>query len=389
VRIVHFVLQGRAVGGLEQLLADVLAADASGIEHAVVMHSGDRCDFAGRWPVRTAGWSAEGDANPDAVVRALRELDGVCLFHSPPHQSVTAALRSAGLPLSVFCHGHEWWCASGSRYYAHTSHPCSIHASTAACALRYHALGCGSLRLGNALRGLSRASAGRAALAAADIVCVLSTFMGKEAERHGARIGSVRTIPAPTSFAAASVPPLPQAPRVLFASRLTREKGVDTLLKAFASVRPGIGLDIAGTGIAAALLDGRVAHNPPLDRIRVLGHVNRATLLEAMAHASIVVVPSVWPEPYGIVGIEALALGRPVVASDVGGMGEWAREDLGVLTVPAGDADALAAAIARAVDEPVWRDRALTKGAAWVAARHRPFATAAALGEALGAQAPI
>jgi glycosyltransferase involved in cell wall biosynthesis len=164
---------------------------------------------------------------------------------------------------------------------------------------------------------------------------------------------------------------------------------VDTLLEAFEAARPGIGLDIAGTGIAAALLEGRVAQNPPLDRIRVLGHVNRPGLLDAMTHASLVVVPSVWPEPFGIVGIEALALGRPVVASDVGGMGEWAREDLGVLTVPAGDAVALASAIVRAVDEPVWRDRAGSAGAAWVAARHRPRATAEALGQALGAQVPI
>lgn len=389
MRIVHFVQQGRAVGGLEQLLADVLAAPAEGVEHAVVMHWGDRCEFSGRWPVRTAPWNAEGDADPQAVMRAIRELDGACLFHSPPHQAVTTALRSAGLPLSVFCHGHEWWCASGSRYYAHASRPCAIRASTVACALRYHVLGCGSLRLGKMTRGLARALAGRAALAAADIVCVLSTFMGSEAERHGARIGRVRSIPAPTALAGTGVRPLPDEPRALFASRLTREKGMDVLLDAFARVRPGIALDIAGAGIAAGHVARRITAHPAKDRIRLLGHVNRPALLDILASASLVVVPSVWPEPYGIVGIEALALGRPVVASDAGGMGEWSREELGVLTAPAGDAEALAAAITRAVDEPVWRDRAASAGADWVAARHAPRATAAALGAALGAQAPI
>jgi glycosyltransferase involved in cell wall biosynthesis len=389
VRLIHFVLQGQAVGGLEQLLADVLAADAAGVEHAVVMHWGDRCEFSGRWPVRTAAWSAEGNADASAVVRTIRELDGACLFHSPPHQSVTAALKSAGLPVSVFCHGHEWWCASGSRYYAHASRACAIHASTASCALRYHALGCGSLRLGNMVRGLSRARAGRAALASADTVCVLSAFMGREAERHGTGSGRVRLIPAPTSLAGTGVRPLPAEPRALFASRLTREKGVDTLLDAFASMRPGIALDIAGTGIAASRTAQRVERHPARDRIRLLGHVDRPALLDAMAGASVVVVPSLWPEPYGIVGIEALALGRPVVASEIGGMGEWARENLGVLTVRAGDAEALSAAIARAIDEPVWRDRAVGAGSAWVARHHRPRATAAALGEALGAQAPI
>lgn len=383
MRLIHFVLQGRAVGGLEQLLADVLGAETAGIEHAVVMHAGTTCEFAGRWPLRTAAWSAEGDADPDAVTRAIRELGGACLFHSPPHQSVTMALRSAGLSLSVFCHGHEWWCASGSRYYAHVSRPCAIHASTAACALRYHALGCGSLRLGNVARGLGRARAGRAALTAADTVCVLSAFMGQEAERHGARIGSVRTIPAPTSLAGSGVRPLPAEPRVLFASRLTHEKGVDTLLDAFASVRPGIALDIAGTGIAAHHVARRIAAHPARDHIRLLGQLDRRGLVTALAAASVVVVPSVWPEPFGIVGIEALALGRPVVATAAGGMGEWAREELGVLTVPPDDAAALAQAIARVVEEPAWRDRAASAGAACVAVRHTPPMTAAALAAAL------
>jgi glycosyltransferase involved in cell wall biosynthesis len=387
VRIVHFVQQGRAAGGLEQLLADVLATHIGGLEHAVAVHWGDGCDFAGRWPVRSAAWSAEGDADPEAVVRVIRELDGAALFHSPPHRAVTAALKSSALPFSVFCHGHEWWCASGSRYYAHTSTSCAIRASTAACALRYHALGCGSLRPASVMKGLSRSRAGRAALEAADAVCVLSAFMGSEAERHGARIGTVHSVPAPTALAGTRVPPLPAQQRVLFASRLTREKGVDELLDAFALVRPGIALDVAGAGIAATHAEGRVAQHSARERIRLLGQLDRPGLLDAMAGASAIVVPSVWPEPFGIVGIEALALGRPVVATATGGMGEWAQERLGVLNVPAGDAAALARGIERVLDESVWRERAAGAGAAWVAERHGPSATAAALGESLGARA--
>jgi len=385
VRIVHFIQQGRAAGGLEQLLADVLAAEVPDVEHAVVMHWGEKCDFAGHWPVRTARWSAEGAADPSAVLAALDSLGGGSpIFHSPPHPAVTARLTAHGSPLTVFCHGHEWWCASGSRYYAHTSQPCAIHASTGACALRYHALGCGSLRVGNMIRGLSRSSAGRAALGAASRVCVLSAFMGKEAERHGAVTASVRTIPASTALAGADVPPLPAEPRVLFASRLTREKGVDLLLDAFESVGPGVALDIAGAGIADEHIARRAASHPARDRIRLLGPLDRPSLRKAMARASAVVVPSVWPEPYGIVGIEALALGRPVVATDVGGIGEWAREDLGVMRVPPDDPGATARAIERAIDEPAWRQRAVDRGAAWVAAHHRPVDTSASLAAALG-----
>jgi glycosyltransferase involved in cell wall biosynthesis len=170
---------------------------------------------------------------------------------------------------------------------------------------------------------------------------------------------------------------------VLFASRLTREKGVDVLLDAFALL-PEVGaLDIAGTGIAAGAVATRVAAHPRREAIRLLGHMDRAALRQRLAEASVVVVPSLWPEPYGIIGIEALAHGRPVVACDVGGIGEWAREELGVLKVPAGDAAALAAGLRRVVTEPLWRERAASAGAATVSRRHAPALTAQALAAAL------
>ena len=53
-------------------------------------------------------------------------------------------------------------------------------------------------------------------------------------------------------------------------------------------------------------------------------------------------MPSLWPEPFGLVGIEALAAGRPVVASATGGIGDWLEDGVGGLMVPPGDPGALA-----------------------------------------------
>jgi glycosyltransferase involved in cell wall biosynthesis len=66
---------------------------------------------------------------------------------------------------------------------------------------------------------------------------------------------------------------------------------------------------------------------------------------EVLEQTSALLLPSRWPEPFGIVGLEAFAHGRPVIASQVGGIPEWLDANAGALVPPA-DPAALAAAIA-------------------------------------------
>jgi len=62
-------------------------------------------------------------------------------------------------------------------------------------------------------------------------------------------------------------------------------------------------------------------------------------------------VPSLWPEPFGLVGIEALAVGRPVVASATGGILDWLTDGVG-LTVTPGNARELARALDGLLSDP-------------------------------------
>lgn len=393
MKVAHFVEQGAVVGGVERYLADFLAADSPGLSHCVVLSEGTRCEFAGRWPASTLHWSAETGQRPPAVAdlaAALAALEAVCLMHYPPSRRTLEAARLAAVPMAVFCHDHRWWCASGSRYHGRTRTICAIRGSTGACALRYHALRCGGLRPGPMVHGLARAAAGRAALAHAGAVLAASRFMADEAALHGAPPARTRVVPLPTALAGRPPAPAPSgaAPTVLFASRLTPEKGVATLLEAFARMRAGAVLEVAGAGIAAARTARAVAGHPRADRIRLLGHLEDTAMHEAYARAAVVVVPSLWPEPFGLVGIEALALGRPVVATGVGGTAEWARAELGVATVPPGRAVELAAALDGVLGDPGWAARARDAGAPWVRARHSPAAHAAALREAVAALSP-
>jgi glycosyltransferase involved in cell wall biosynthesis len=383
MKLAHFVLDGAVVGGVERYLAALLASTEPGLDHRVVLDHAGPCDFAGRWPVTALAWSAEGRGRRAGVREAAKALAGIgeiCLFHYPPSDATLAAAFGSGLRVAVFCHDHRWWCASASRYYARTHAICDIQASTGACAIRYHALHCGGLRLGPMMRGLSRAATGRRALAVADAVLTASSFMGAEAALHGANPARTHLTPLPIRFEALPPPPsTEQPPVILFASRLTPEKGVRLLLDAFARMGVTAKLELAGSGIAARATERAVAAHPGRERIRLLGHLDDAGMRAAYARASVVVVPSLWPEPFGLVGIEALAAGRPVVTTGVGGMADWARVDLGVLVVSPGHATALAEALDRALSDPAWTVRARTDGAPWVRTRHSAAAHAARL----------
>jgi glycosyltransferase involved in cell wall biosynthesis len=374
VRILHFIQSGVHGGGIETYLQHLLATPSSDLEHEVVVASGEGYVLSQSLPVHQINWSAESNGGAEDGRRAMELIvarDGVPLFHDVPGEATLNACRARGLPVAILCHGHQWWCGSATRFHSRTGKTCEIRATTPRCLVRYHALRCGGRRLGPAVREIRRASTGRRALREAARTLVASRYMAEQAEMHGAPRLRVRQLPLPTPFAGAG--PLPRAddpPIVLYPSRLTSLKGIEPTLEAFARIRADARLVVAGTGILAGRVAAAVAAHPARDRILLAGHLTLDGLREAFGRATVVVMPVLWPEPFGLVGIEALALGRPVVATDTGGVGEWAHEDLGVLRIARPTPSLLAEAIERVLTDPSWGMRARERGAPWVDERH-------------------
>lgn len=152
-------------------------------------------------------------------------------------------------------------------------------------------------------------------------VIVASQFVKDEAVRTGYDASRVSVVPYFTSLPGETAEP--RANHVLFAGRLVREKGVDLLFDALAQLSGEWTCTVVGDGMAAASLGAHAAALGITGRVRFAGWLQGDALSAEFAAASVVAVPSRWPEPFGIVGIEALAHRRPVVAFRVGGIPGW------------------------------------------------------------------
>lgn len=126
----------------------------------------------------------------------------------------------------------------------------------------------------------------------------------------------------------------------LYLGRLSREKGLDTLLDAQAGMTDPPPLAVAGGGPLAE----RVAASPGVD---ALGVLEGDALRRALAGAAFVAVPSRWRENCPMSVLEAMAMGKPVVASRLGGLPELVEHGVTGLLFEPGDTEGLARCMAR------------------------------------------
>lgn len=158
-------------------------------------------------------------------------------------------------------------------------------------------------------------------------------------------------------------------PVVLFVGRLyARQKGLEPLIEAFARVAPArkarlriVGEDWGGLG---PLLD-RAQQLGVADRVVATGPLSRADLLLEFASADLFVLPSLF-EPFGIVLLEAMASGLPIVATRVGGIPEVAIDRRTALLVPPGDSAELGGAMEAVLADPLLAQNLGAEGRRWV-----------------------
>ncbi len=140
-------------------------------------------------------------------------------------------------------------------------------------------------------------------------------------------------------------------PLVLYAGKLSIGKGTDVFLGSLDRIRasvPGVQFALAGKG-------GMVI--PEAAHLYRLGELRQTDLFALYRTADVIVVPSVWAEPFSRVLLEAMRMGRPVVATKVGGTAEAVEDGVTGLLVPKLDPEALAKAVSELLLDPHRREQ--------------------------------
>lgn len=183
-------------------------------------------------------------------------------------------------------------------------------------------------------RMLDLTSARAEALDGARLVA-LSDYMAGELARIG--LNRVEVLP---PWVEVGSPRTGAGDTVLLAGRLVDHKAPLDGWEAWRRSHRSLPLRVAGEGPVAAAMDGA----------EQLGWLSPAELRGELRRARVLLFPGRWQEPFGILGLEALAEGTPVIAADVGGVGEWAAE--GAIVVRPGDVDAMSESLTRLVRHP-------------------------------------
>ncbi|MBS1016395.1 glycosyltransferase family 4 protein [Acetobacter persici] len=166
-------------------------------------------------------------------------------------------------------------------------------------------------------------------------------------------------------------PPVPQRdPVVLFAGRIVADKGADAFVAACVRVLPRhagwradmIGADRFGADSPETPFLTALRAQARQAGVALLGYQPHEAVMQAMSRAAIVVVPSRWPEPFGMAALEAMGCGAAVVASHRGGLPDVVGE-AGLYADP-DDPDTLAAALEQLIASPALRAEAGQAGRA-------------------------
>jgi glycosyltransferase involved in cell wall biosynthesis len=346
-------------GGVETYLETVMATlRARGHQIALLYVRGN----SSRAALVSAAHFASG-IEGRSLEEALGELRAwdpdVCYSHNMGVLEVDRGLL-AEWPVVKMLHGFFGTCISGLKMHAFPAERVCQRTFGAACLALYFPRHCGQRSARALVNGYQWATAQRAIFPRYASIVVASRYMRDEVARHGVASSRVEIVPLFSTLKANGPATDGEQDTVLFAGRMTSLKGGHVLISAAARAsrlleRP-VRLLMAGDGpqkedwrqLAASL-------NVPAEFTGWIKFADRARVYQ---RGTVVAVPSLWPEPFGLIGLDAAALGKPAVAFDVGGIADWLNDGSnGLLVDPSSGVEGLAMAIAAMLRAPEERGR--------------------------------
>ncbi|HVS84126.1 MAG TPA: glycosyltransferase family 4 protein [Gaiellaceae bacterium] len=348
MKVVHLIDRDDAVGGVQTYVAQLVPGLAArGIESEVVVGAS------------IPGLLTDGPAPPREALAALDERiaelrPDCCYLHGPLNPGVALSL-AAHAPTLGYAHDYAMVCPGNARFLVNSGSFCA-EGPGLRCFRRAYTERSTNRRPDRVLRAYRRVRSWPDAWQALARILVASPFVAGVLERDGAPRDRIRVVAYPIAPAAPAEPE--RLADVLYVGRLVSSKGVGVLLRAAAEA--GASVAVAGDGPDRPGLETLAAELGA--DVRFLGWVTPERRASLLRGARVFAMPSLWEEPFGIAGVEALAAGVPVVASEVGGIPSWLEDGRGGLLVPPDDVAALRDALRRVLEEPGLAERLAVVG---------------------------
>ena len=319
MRILIATAHRGVLGGVETYLRSLLPLlRARG--HELLLH----CEFSAE------GAAIDDDCRNIRIVSAAElpaQHADVCLLNGLTDPAAEAYLV-ARFPSVLYAHNYHGTCISGSKRHGWPRATPCCRSFGVGCLAHYYPRRCGGLNPFTALDSYRLQRRRAELLRRYRAVLVASNHMATEYQRNGVPAERIAVVPL---FSTGSVPdPNPPQPRrfsnrVMLVARLTELKGgrllVAAISRAQERLRRPLTLVVAGAGPELPYI--RRAATAAGVSLEVAGWVDAQRRAELMRGADLLAVPSTWPEPFGIVGLEAGCVGLPAVAFALGGIRDW------------------------------------------------------------------
>jgi len=298
-------------------------------------------------------------ASGAAVERALAEFQpDVIYVHKMEDPGVIEALVKSGKPLVRMVHDHDLYCMRSYKYHPLTRKICTRPASP------HCIFPCGAVIARNRGGGLPLkwVSYGEKLREIAlnrrfHRMVVATEYMREELLRNKFDPAKIEIhSPVPPTPAGLLEASFSDRNLIIYSGQIIRGKGVDVLMEALALVGEKFECEVFGDGNHRAHCEFLRDKFSLAGKVHFRGFVPRNEVLAAYSDASLAVVSSVWPEPFGAVGLEAMHHGLPVVAFDAGGVREWLADGENGFLAPWMDRKAFAGRVAELL-----RDKALAR----------------------------
>ena len=308
-------------------------------------------------------------------------------IHAYLTPSILPELRRAGVPVVQTLHDYKWLCPDSAMLRG--GRPCGDCAGKA-----FWHCAAGRCKKGSLAASAMATVEGyvhrwKRASSMVDAWIAPSAFVKETFAKCGLDGGKIRVVHNPERPCGRDGMAPHDGGYGLYAGSLASIKGVGVLLEALKEV-PGHEVHVAGgaSGEEVASLQARAAELEVADRVRFLGPLHGERLWREQTGARYGIVPSVWYENYPYAAMEMLAIGKPVIGSDIGGIPELVRDGETGMLFPAGDAQALAERMRRLAGDAGLAARLGAAGKALVVEECSPerhYAAVAAVYRELGA----